>query len=80
MPRWNGISMIPPTATSHVLTSDALGRGGCGTGFQNLWIQLPWPQHWEYVAITPKEFAPHRACSGYLGAGAGEKFAPSVTT
>ena len=78
---WNGISMIPPTATSHVLTSDASGHWGCGAVFQNLWIQLPWPQQWECVTIAPKELAPIVLAVATWGPQwSGQKFTPSATT
>ena len=78
---WNDISMIPPTATSHVLTSDASGHWGCGAVFQNLWILLPWPQQWACVTIAPKELAPIVLAVATWGSQwSGQKFTPSATT
>jgi hypothetical protein len=30
LPRWNGRSIMPPEAPSHVVTADASGSWGCG--------------------------------------------------
>ena len=61
---WNGISMMSRNArTSHqaVITSDASGSWGCGAFNSSPspeWFQLPWPESWSSIHITPKELVP----------------------
>ena len=55
---WNGISLIPATAVSVQVTSDASGSWGCGAFWDVNWFQLPWPEGWMDIPITAKELAP----------------------
>ena len=56
--QWNGISLLPPTAPTHHLTSDASGSWGCGAYWERRWIQLSWQGLWSDRHITVKELLP----------------------
>ena len=56
--QWNGLSVIPPSAPSYDLVSDASGSWGCGAFWPGHWLQLRWPTHWSNITIAPKELVP----------------------
>ena len=57
--RWNGRSIMPPEAPSHVVTSDASGSWGCGEVTDSgQWFQVQWPESWAEIAIAAKEMVP----------------------
>ena len=55
---WNGISLLPPSMPTVVITSDASGSWGYGATHYNQWLQLAWPVNWVGMPIAPKELAP----------------------
>ena len=55
---WNGAAMLPPSAPTYYLTSDASGVWGCVAIFNDRWFQLEWPSQWSNTNIAPKELVP----------------------
>ena len=59
LPRWNGRSIMPPEAPSHVVTSDASGSWGCGAVTDSgQWFQVQWLESWGKITIAAKEMVP----------------------
>ena len=59
LPKWNGRSIMPPHAPSHMVTSDDSGSWGYGAVMENgNWFQVQWPGPWMEIAIAAKEMVP----------------------
>ena len=72
LPRWNGISFLPPAqeeAPAVTVYSDASGGWGYGAWCQPTacWFQGAWPPHWQQANITAKELLPVAVAAAFWG-------------